>query len=625
MSTDLAASSVTGFTDRSTLAERLKTARTSGGARAVIAEVAAAYEHLQLHRAGDGVHYPSWRMRNGSLFDHDQEHLVEALSKLPGGGPSISVVMPVYNPDPALLREAIDSVRSQIYGRWQLVAVNDASTDPEVARVLDEAAADDQRILIRHRVSNGHISAATNDAIEFATGEFVAFMDHDDLLAPFALAIVALNAAGADVLYTDEDKVDRAGRHFDPHVKPAWNPELLLGQNFMSHLTAIRRSVLAKTGHLRVGFEGAQDHDLLLRVTAAVPADRIVHLPYVAYHWRAIEGSTALRADEKSYTEDASIEALTDRLGSDWTVERADAATAYRCTPPLADFPLVSILIPTRDRLALVQQCIESLAKTTYPAFEVIIVDNDSSEPESLEWFASFDNGRDRRVVRAPGDFNFSSINNVGADHARGELVLLLNNDTEVIEPDWLSTMVRWIQQPNIGAVGAKLLYPNDTIQHAGVVLGLGGLAGHGHLHEPRGSTGYFNRLVLTHEVGAVTGACLLTWKSDWEALDGLDESLAVAFNDVDYCLRVRHLLGKRILWCPDALLYHHESVSRGAEDDPVKVARFNREVDLALSRWKDHLEQDPAYSPNLTLSRTSFTLARQPRVSPPWVTPSLD
>ena len=345
----------------------------------------------------------------------------------------------------------------------------------------------------------------------------------------------------------------------------------------------------------------------------------------MAYHWRAIEGSTALSPGEKNYTEDASMKALSERLGPEWTVDLADAPTAYRCRPPLANFPLVSILIPTRDRLELVEQCIESLAKTTYPAFEIIIIDNDSAEPETLDWFASFDNGRDRRVVQAPGEFNYSGINNVGAEVARGELLLLLNNDTEVIEPDWLSTMVRWVQQPNIGAVGAKLLYPNDTIQHAGVVLGLGGLAGHGHLHEPKDSTGYFNRLVLTHEVGAVTGACLLTWKADWDALGGLDESLAVAFNDVDYCLRIRHERGRRILWCPDALLYHHESVSRGAEDDPVKVARFNREVDLVLARWEGHLKDDPAYSPNLTWLRTSFTLAREPRVVAPWAEPSLD
>ena len=625
MSSDLALSSAGGNTDRALLVDRLRGARTSGGIRRAVAEVAYAYEHLQHQRAGNNVHYPDWLARHSTLFNADRDRLAARCEALPGGGPSISVVMPVYDPEPELLREAIDSVRQQVYSRWQLVCVNDASTNPEIAEILDEAAASDSRILVRHRSENGHICAATNDAIDIATGEFVAFMDHDDLLASFALAAIGLAARDADLIYTDEDKIDRLGQHFDPHFKPDWNPELLLGQNYLSHLTAVRRSLLRRVGGLRVGYEGSQDHDLMLRLANEISPDRVVHLPLVAYHWRAIEGSTAFAPGEKSYTEDASIRALQDHLGPEWEVDLADGATAYRCKPPLNDFPMVSILIPTRDRIDLVEQCVESLAQTTYPAFEIVIIDNDSTEPRTLEWFEQFDNGRDRRVVAAPGEFNFSHINNVGAEQSTGELILLLNNDTEVIDPNWLTTMVRWIQQPGIGIVGAKLLYPNDTIQHAGVVLGLGGLAGHGQLHEPAGSTGYFNRLTITHEVGAVTGACLLTWRDDWDSVGGLDVELAVAFNDIDYCLGVRHNLGRRILWCADASLYHHESLSRGAEDDPAKVERFNAEVDLVLERWADVLHEDPAYSPNLTLSRDSFSLAREPRVVLPWSTDSVD
>lgn len=624
MSGDIAASSVAGSTDRSSLVDRLQGARRTGGARAALSEIAATYESLQQRRSGDSVDYPSWQQRHSTLDDDDRDRLQAMLAALPGGGPSITIAMPVHDPEPELLREAIDSIQSQIYTRWRLVAVNDASSNPEVAAVLDEAAANDSRILVRHRKTNGHISVATNNAIDLATGEFVAFMDHDDLLAPFALALIGLAGPTADIIYTDEDKVDRSGRHYDPHFKPPWNPELLLGQNYLSHLTAVRRSLLTKVGGLRVGFEGAQDHDLMLRLTALVEPERIAHVPFVLYHWRAIEGSTALNPSEKSYTQEASIRALEDHLGPDWSVEQASAPTAYRSTPPLEDFPLVSILIPTRDRLDLVQQCVESLASTTYPAFEILIIDNDSSEPATLEWFASFDNGRDRRVIPAPGEFNFSRINNLGAQHARGDLLLLLNNDTEVINPEWLSIMVRWIRQPGIGITGAKLLYPNNTIQHAGVILGQQGLAGHGHLHSPGDSPGYFNRLALTHEVGAVTGACLLTWRTDWVELGGLDEELAVAFNDLDYCMRVRHQIGRRILWCADATLYHHESISRGAEDDPVKVARFNAEVDLALSRWSSMLGDDPAYSPNLSLAGDSFSLAREPRVTAPWTAPPL-
>jgi glycosyltransferase involved in cell wall biosynthesis len=619
MSADVAASGVGGTTDRGGLFADVRSAFQRGGVRGSVEQVAIAYEHLQHRRAGDGVDYPSWRIRNASLFDDDIERLRARLADLPGGGPSFTVIMPVYDPEERWLRAAIESVRSQIHTRWQLIVVDDASPGSTARRVLADYS-HDHRILVRHRTTNGHIAAATNDGLELASGEFVAFMDHDDELAPAALALLALASPQADVLYTDEDKIDENGRHFDPHCKPPWNPELLFGQNYMSHLTAIRRLVVDQVGGLRTGFDGSQDHDLLLRVTAITPPDRIVHVPHIAYHWRAISGSTALSTDAKDYVEDASVRALQDRLPDDWTVGPAAAPTTYRVTPPSPeDFPLVSILIPTRDRADLLEQCISSLARTTWPAFEIIIVDNDSSEPETLEWLDAFDNGHDRRVVRHPGAFNYSAVNNHGAAEARGELLCLLNNDTEVIEADWLTEMVRWVSQPGIGAVGAKLLYGDDRIQHAGVVLGLGGLAGHGHHLLDATDYGYFSRLTMAHEVGAVTAACLLTLRSTWDLLGGLDEDLAVAFNDVDFCLRVRHHAGQRIIWTPHAVLHHHESLSRGAEDDPAKVARFNAEVDTALARWSAVLDGDPAYSPNLTLDADSFTLARQPRLTPPW------
>jgi glycosyltransferase involved in cell wall biosynthesis len=620
MSADVAASGVAGSTDRGSLSEDLRAAHAKGGMRDALQQIAVAYEHLQHRRAGDSVDYASWRVRNAVIFDDDAERLRTRIDEHFGGSPPlISIVMPVYAPSERWLTSAIDSMRAQVYENWQLCIVDDASPGTSIRRLLYDAAASDKRIRVGFREENGHIAAATNDALDLATGEFVGFMDHDDELAPYALAVVALSSDDADILYTDEDKVDATGRHFDPHCKPPWNPELLLGQNYMSHLTVMRRSLVESVGRLRAGFDGSQDHDLLLRATAETPSDRIVHVPYVAYHWRAIAGSTAHAADEKSYTEDASTRALVDRLGHGWEVGPAAAPTAYRCTPPLVDFPLVSIIIPTRDGIDLLRQCTESLARTTYPAFEIIIVDNDSTDPDTLRWLDAFDNGHDHRVLRHPGAFNFSAVNNAAARAANGELLCLLNNDTEVIEPGWLNEMVRWIQQPEIGVVGAKLLYPNDTVQHAGVVLGLGGLAGHGHHELGRDEFGYFSRLTLTHEVGAVTGACLLTRRAIWDELGGLDEELAVAFNDIDYCLRVRHDAGQRILWTPHALLYHHESVSRGAEDDPVKVARFNAEVDRVMDRWADRLAEDPAYSPNLSLDADSFTLARAPRLTPPW------
>jgi len=620
MSADVAAAGLAGSTDRDVLVDDLRTAHAKGGVRDALQQVAVAYEHLQHRRAGDSVDYASWRVRNAVIFDDDADRLRARVAAHFGDSPPlISIVMPVYEPNDRWLQAAIESVRAQVYENWQLCIVDDASSGATARQVLEQVAASDDRIVVHFRGENGHIAAASNDGLGLAAGRFVGFMDHDDELAPFALAVVALASEEADILYTDEDKVDSTGRHFDPHCKPSWNPELLLGQNYMSHLTVMRRSLIDQVGALREGFDGSQDHDLLLRATAATTADRIVHVPYVAYHWRAIAGSTAQAADEKSYTEDASKAALRERLGDGWEVGDASAPTAYRCTPPLLDFPLVSIIIPTRDSVDLLRQCTESLARTTYPAFEIIVVDNDSTDPQTLEWLEAFDNGHDHRVVRHPGVFNFSAVNNAAARTANGDLLCLLNNDTEVIEPEWLSEMVRWIQQPDVGIVGAKLLYPNDTIQHAGVVLGLGGLAGHGHHQLDRDEYGYFSRLTMTHEVGAVTGACLLTRRDTWAELGGLDEELAVAFNDIDYCLRVRHVAGQRILWTPHALLYHHESVSRGAEDDPVKVARFNAEVDTVIGRWGARLAEDPAYSPNLSLDADSFTLARAPRLVPPW------
>lgn len=620
MAGDVGVSGLGGGGDVRSLAGDVRAAYDTGRWRGALGQIAVAYEHLQHRRAGDGVDYASWRIRNATLFDDDIDRLRRRLASLPGGGPSMSVVMPVHDPEPRWLRAAIESVRAQVYDRWELCIVDDASTDPEVRRLLDESATADDRIRVLHRPENGHIVASTNDGLNMATGEFVTFLDHDDELAPFALAVVALAASGADVVYTDEDKIDVTGRHYDPHCKPSWNPELLLGQNYISHLTAIRRSLVNRVGGLRSGTEGSQDHDLLLRATADLHPDRIVHAPFIAYHWRAAPGSTAHTTAAKRYTEDASLDALRHHLGDGWEIERAAAPTTYRCRPPLPDYPLVSILIPTRDRLDLLDTCIAGLARTTYPAVEVIIVDNDSVEPATLEWLEAFDNGRDRRVIRHPGPFNYSAVNNRGAEAARGEVLCLLNNDTEVIEADWLTEMVRWIGRPDIGVVGARLLYGDDTVQHAGVILGLGGFAGHGHHRRPRDDFGYFSRMTIAHEVGAVTGACLLTRRSTWEALGGLDEELAVAFNDIDYCLRVRTELGQRIIWTPHAELYHHESVSRGAEDDPIKVARFNAEVDRVLERWESALADDPAYSPNLTLEGESFTLARKPRVELPWL-----
>ena len=484
--------------------------------------------------------------------------------------PLISVVMPTYNTPSEWLAKAIDSVRHQVYANWELCIADDASTDPAVRATLARYAATDPRIKVCYRERNGHISAASNSALELAAGEFVALLDHDDELAAHALSAVALELnlhPDADLIYSDEDKIDEEGRRFDAYFKPDWNPELLTGQNYISHLGVYRADRLRQAGGFRVGFEGCQDWDLALRVSEATSAAQIRHISRVLYHWRAIAGSTARALGEKDYIADSSARAVREHCertgqaanlqsveGSHWRILRMAPAPA----------PLVSVIIPTRNQVTYLRRCVESvLQKTTYYPYEIVIVDNGSDDPETLAYLQTCATEGDARVLRYDQPFNYSAINNYAVTHAAGDYVCLLNNDVEVITPDWLDEMVGQALRPEIGAVGAMLYYPNDTIQHAGVVLGIGGVAGHIFSGLPRGTHGYFNRARLVQEMTAVTAACLLVCKSLYQEVGGLDERLGVAFNDVDFCLKLRQA-GHRNIWTPFAELYHHESASRG-------------------------------------------------------------
>ena len=533
--------------------------------------------------------------------------------------PVISVVMPTYNTEEIFLRKAIESVLGQSYPEWELCIADDASPEPHVRKVLEEYAQRDSRIKVTFRAENGHISAASNSALALATGDFVALLDHDDELAPHALHFVveAFNRApSARIIYSDEDKIDKRGERSDPHFKSDWNPDMFFSQNYISHLGVYRRELLQQIGGFRAGVEGSQDQDLLLRCLAYVKPEEIVHVPRVLYHWRILEGSTALDSGEKSYTTDAGIRALQeffDTQGrSDVKVETGLVPNTYHVRYPIPQpEPLVSLLIPTRDMLVVLEPCIRSiLDKTTYRNYEIIILDNESAEPATLEYFKRIQ-AEDERVKVIPyhQPFNYSAINNYGVRHARGELIGLVNNDIEVISPEWLAEMVSHALRPDIGCVGAKLYYDDGTIQHAGVILGLGGVAGHSHKYFPREAPGYFHRLRIVQNLSAVTAACLVVRKSTYLQVGGLEEeSLRVAFNDVDFCLKVREA-GYRNLWTPYAELYHHESKSRGAENTPEKVARFNGEVEFVKSKWGKKLQYDPYYSPNLTLDREDFSL----------------
>lgn len=532
--------------------------------------------------------------------------------------PLISIIVPSYNTDAAFLRECIDSVIEQSYTNWELCIADDASPKPHVKEILKHYQKLDKRIKVVFRPKNGHISQASNSALKLAKGEFVALLDHDDTLPKHALfyMVDAINRnPEAQIFYSDEDKLDPQGNRIDPHFKSDWNPDLFYFQNYVSHLGVYKRSLLSRIKGFRTGVEGSQDQDLLLRCLQQVNNSQIVHVPRILYHWRIVEGSTALASGEKSYTTEAGVKALRDYfLKENPKVEiYADQIpNTYRVRWPLPENnPKISLLIPTRDRLSLTEVAVRSiLEKTTYSNYEIIILDNGSIEPETLAFFEAIQIEDFRvKVLRYDYPFNYSAINNFGVDHADGDIIGLINNDIEVINADWLSEMVSHAVRPDIGCVGAKLYYANNTIQHAGVILGIGGVANHAHKHFDKSSPGYHARLYGSQNYSAVTAACLLIRKEIYIEVEGLDEkNLTVAFNDVDFCLKVRSA-GYRNLWTPHAELYHHESVSRGTEDTLEKMQRFTAEVSFMQNKWGSQLSRDPYYNPNLTTTLDDFSL----------------
>jgi GT2 family glycosyltransferase len=548
--------------------------------------------------------------------------------------PRFSVIMPVYNTPENLLREAIASVQAQLYPDWELCIADDASPAGHIPRILRQAAADDPRIKWIHREQNGHIAAATNSALALATGGFVVLMDHDDLLAEQALYEVAaeLNLhPDADILYSDEDQIDSTGRRTIPYFKPDWNIELMLGHNMVSHLGVYRRSLVERIGGMRIGYEGSQDYDLTLRAAAATDASRIRHIPAILYHWRQHTMSFSKAREQACIS--AARRSIGDFLLSQGVngaeIGPAPAVSAWtRVRWPLPDpAHKVSVIIPTRDRPELLARCTAGLLlRTDYPNFEVLIADNDTTDPEARFLLRKLDEDPRVRVLPCPGPFNYSRINNTAVKEADGDIVLLLNNDIDVIHSDWLREMVSLAVRSDVGAVGAKLIYGNETIQHAGVVLGTGsfyddpGVAGHYGLNLPAEDIGYQGYMSLMREAGAVTGACLAVRKSVFEKVGGLDETnLAISFNDVDFCLRLRDA-GFRNVWTPFAKLYHLESASRGDDFAPDKIERFTREVRYMRERWGSVLDSDPFYNENFSRADHTFKLAVPARRQKPWL-----
>jgi glycosyltransferase involved in cell wall biosynthesis len=537
--------------------------------------------------------------------------------------PLISVVMPTFNTPAIFLREAIESVLQQDYPQWELCIADDASSEPHVRHILEEFAARDSRIKVTFRASNGHISVASNSAIDLASGEFIALLDHDDKLHPLSLHYVAeaiIEHPSAEVIYSDEDKLDATGVRSSPYFKCEFNSELFLAQNMVSHLGCFRTATVKAIGGFRFGLEGSQDWDLAFRIVEKTGSANVFHIPRVLYHWRELPGSTSLSNEAKPYARQAGRQAVQDyleRQGIEATVTPApelSSSNRVRYALPAA-LPNVSLIIPTRDKTDLLRVCIDSvLDRTTYANFEILVVDNGSVEAASHAYFESLPKQR-VRVLRDDSPFNYSRLNNLAVEQSTGDFVCLLNNDVEVINAEWLDEMVSIACQPTVGIVGARLWYPDYRLQHAGVVLGIGGVAGHVHRLLPRGDRGYFGRAVLSQQMSAVTGACLLISRTLWDALGGLDEDLAVTFNDIDLCLRAGRL-GYRTIWTPYAELIHHESVSRGADNTPAKLARARAEQMMMTDRWGESLRHDPFYSPNLTLLADDYSLSWDPRLT---------
>lgn len=532
--------------------------------------------------------------------------------------PLISVVMPTYNSDPEHLTAAVESLLSQSYPHWQLCISDDGSDQQCSIDALQKIALLDSRIEVHYQNRQAGIAENTNAALNQCKGEYCTFLDHDDLLANHALLEVAACIKGQPdlkLIYSDEDKLGLDGERRDPHFKPDWNPDLLLAQNYICHLLVIRRETIEQAGLCRAGYEGAQDHDLILRVAATLADNEVHHIQKVLYHWRMTAQSTAANAGAKDYSSNSGVAAVADYVKSvdaSASVVAGKYPNTYQVKWSLPHpAPMASIIIPTRDQAEVLSRCVDSLLTATdYPNFEILLVDNQSEEAATHAYFDKLKKNSNVHVLSYDQPFNYSAINNYAVSKAQGSVVVLLNNDTEVISPEWLHEMVSQAIRPEIGCVGAKLLYTNNMVQHAGVILGIGGVAGHSHKYFDSEAAGYHSRLHLTQNMSAVTAACLAIEKRLFVEAGGLnDVDLKIAFNDVDFCLKVRSM-GLRNLWTPYAMLYHHESISRGHEDTREKQMRFAQESVFMQQQWGDSLLADPAYNPNLTRNREDFSLA---------------
>lgn len=538
--------------------------------------------------------------------------------KIIENGPLISVVMPTFDPPLKFLRSAVDSVLAQSYSNWELCIADDASTNPEIKKYLRTLPALDSRIKVIFCESNGHISKATNAAVAISSGEYLAFLDHDDYLPTHSLNSIAKavdSNPSAKLFYSDEAHINSNGEILSGHIKGGLNRELALAYNYFCHLSVYETKLLNSLGGLRVGTEGAQDYDLALRALEVLSDSEIVHVPEILYFWRVFPGSTAYNIDAKPYARQAGINAVVDHLAR--TNRRGqvgpspDLETANRVSFELLDpTSEVSIIIPTRDNGAVLRKCIHSIrALSTHKNYEILIVDNGSHDPETLQIIRELGASENSTVLVVDEPFNYSRLNNLAATKAKGNFLLLLNDDTEVITPNWMEELMSFAQFDEIGAVGARLWYENDTLQHGGVILGLGSVAGHSHRHLSKNEVGYMGRGVLHQNFSAVTGACLMIKRADFEQVGGLTESLTIGYNDVDLCLKLTEL-GKRNVWTPYAELIHYESLSRGYDTSPEKIQRALEETEYMVKSWGNRINADPYFSPNFSRNHEDYSLS---------------
>lgn len=556
------------------------------------------------------VDYAKWR-EGDFLTDKERQDQKKRKWKQPV---KISVLVPAYRTPESYLRQMIESVQAQTYENWELCIADGSGKGESLEKIVSQYAAKDSRIRYQLLDKNEGISGNTNAAIRMASGEYLAFFDHDDLLAEDALyeAARAIEEQKAELIYTDEDKV-RAdlSEYFQPHFKPDYNPDLLCANNYICHLVVVKKELADRVGGLRKEFDGAQDHDFLLRITERT--DRIVHIPKVLYHWRIHKASTADNPASKLYAYQAGQKAISEhlkRLGLEAEVSQTKDFGFYRVSYPVQGTPLVSIVIPNKDEKDTLKACLESIKeKTTYPSYEIVIVENNSQTSEIFEYYKEIDGKDGIRVVTWKEPFNYSKINNFGFQYAKGDYVICLNNDITVITPSWIEEMLGYCQRPGTGIVGVRLYFPDDTIQHAGIIVGMGGCAGSLFVGMNRKRTGYMHKAALVQDLSAVTAACMMVKREAFEVAGGFEESLAVAFNDVDFCLKVRRA-GYLVVYNPYAELYHYESKTRGLEDSPEKQRRFQSEIEYMRCHWLDILKRgDPYYNRNFSLKDCNYSI----------------